>query len=259
LLHFVLLLIMVVTFPWIKSLRTKNDLLFPVILLSSVLIYSVTIKWQPWGSRLQLPIFLIGAPVIGFVTDKRKISNLLQWLFVLSFVLYSVPYLTLNSSRPLIPLFQKSSPFRVNTIKRFFSDHPNLYDEYSEIISPFYTESSILRTDRVKQYFSNNISNFEDYLKVMQVVNELNPNLVGLDLGSNDWEYPIWVLSGRHASRGFPEFIHIEVEDDSKNLENPSDQLPEYIITTRWDGSRFIEELDYQYLVDTTTIDLLAR
>jgi hypothetical protein len=42
---------------------------------------------------------------------------------------------------------------------------------------------------------------------------------VGLCLGYDDYEYPLFVLMGRHASRGTPKFRHVGVEDASKKKE----------------------------------------
>jgi hypothetical protein len=259
LLHFLLLSVIILVVPWIRD--TKNTLIYAYTgaIAISIFIFSLLLKWQPWGSRLQIPIFLLGAPLIGFVKDRIKGSRYLLLLGVISFSLYSVPYIMLNSTRPLVPIFRKDSPLRSNQVKRFFSNRPNLYDEYADIIAPFYKDLSVLWTDREILYFSSNMSIYQDYRLVMNAVNDLDEEGIGLHLGSNDWEYPIWVLAGRNASAGSPRFMHIAMDDISQNLTQDMNSLPRYIISTRMSNSGLIAGKEYEILIDTPSISLLKR
>lgn len=164
-----------------------------------------------------------------------------------------------NDTKPLVPFFKADSPLRTNYIRRIFSNHPYLYNQYSEIIDPFYKETSILYTERKDQYFSGNRKIEDDYNEVMHSVTALDVKVIGLELRSNNWEYPIWVFVDRHAEKGLPEFIHVAVDDISSTLEPVQEEWPEYIISTMGSNSFFVEELNYRYIVDTRLIDLLRR
>jgi len=256
--HFLLLTFALIFlfFSWNKNDPYLN--IYTISVLFSIILFSGLLKWQPWGTRLQLPIFSLGIPIFVVLVDRlRKFNSIIIILF-LGLTIYSLPYLFLNSTRPLVPLFSDSSSLRSNKIKQFFSDRPDLYDEYKEIISPLYKDVSVLRTDRSQQYFSSYSSIYQHYSVVMNAVNQLNEKVIGLELGSNDWEYPIWVFAGNNAIRRSPVFFHVGVENITKDLGLRFVNLPDYVISSKGDFSIFFKEMDYKIIVDTPTLDLLG-
>lgn len=56
---------------------------------------------------------------------------------------------------------------------------------------------------------------------------------VGLCLGYDDYEYPLFVLVGRHASRGIPRFRHVGVTDLSKMKEKQNLPPPVMVLATK--------------------------
>ena len=258
LLHFVLLSLFIIV-PFFG--RSKNRLIsqYAAGVLACIILYSLVFKWQPWGNRLQLPIFLLGAPLIGYGFDRLRKPKVVLLLFVLGFFSYSVPYLTMNSTRPLVPFFKKGSPLGSNQVRKFFSNRPELYKDYSELIAPFYKDQSVLRTDRQAQYFASNTSIYKDYQVVMAAVNQIESETIGLHLGTNHWEYPIWVLADRHASSGNPIFIHINVSTRSQSLIPENMNLPKYVISTRLLVDGNLDGSDYKVLIATPSIALLER
>jgi len=258
-LHVIFLIVGLFFYPWQKDVKRSGLSALLISMMLSTILFSMTIKWQPWGSRLLLPIFLLGSPLIGYLDDKNKFSKKFSVFLILSFSIFSIPYLTLNDSRPLVPLFREDSPFRTNYLRWNFSNHPYIYDQYSEVIAPFYMESSILYTERKDQYFSGNREIMDDYIEVMDAVNGLDVGVIGLELNSNNWEYPIWVFANRHAEKGLPEFIHVANDNLSSTLDPIREEWPEYVISTKRSNSFFTTDLKYQYIVDTRFIDLLQR
>lgn len=257
--HFILLTIalVILLISWKKNDPILN--IYAISVLFSIILFSGLLKWQPWGTRLQLPIFSLGIPILVYLVDRLRKSNTIIIVLFLVLTIYSLPYLFLNSTRPLVPLFSDSSSFRSNKINQFFSNRPDLYDEYKEIISPFYQDRSVLHTERQRMYFSSNKSLYQDYSSVMEIVNELDEGILGLHLGENDWEYPIWVLSNRLDSDGLPGFIHVGVENESRKLSIYPINAPKYILST--DYSSLSEEMDHPYeiILHTDSIDLLVR
>ena len=77
-------------------------------------------------------------------------------------------------------------------------------------------------------------------------------------LGSNDWEYPIWVLSGNHAGGGEIEFRHIAVEDISSNLQEELLAFPSLVLATR-EFDQTIAGVEYEIIFDTDSIDVLRK
>jgi len=256
--HFILLTISLVLLLVSWKRNAPNINVYVITLLLSIILFSGLFKWQPWGTRLELPIFSLGIPVIVYAVDRLRKSQTVILLLFIGLFIYSLPYLFLNRTRPLIPLFSDSSVLRSSKIKHFFSDRPNLYEDYKELISPFFQDSSVLRADRQKLYFSSNKRIYQDYLSVMEMVNELDEEYLGLHLGADDWEYPIWVLADRLDSRSKPGFIHVGVEDQSNILDRNPSIIPKYIISSDHKHLSEVMNKTYDILVDTESIDLLV-
>jgi hypothetical protein len=256
LLHFILLVGMILALPFFTTKEDRRVYLYLASLIFCILLYSVLLKWQPWGTRLQLAIFALAAPLFGYGMAKLKNGVAVGSLVGLILAVYSLPYLFLNSTRPLIPLFPKTSVLRSNRVKRFFSDHPDLYNEYAEIIAPFYKDISVLHTPRQRLYFSSNMSYYQDYIDVSRRILELDAGDIGLNLGANDWEYPLWVLTGRHFSEGFPHFVHVAVKDQSAALLPVSDTGPDYVVSSENADWEYLVRGDYKVILDTQSLDL---
>ena len=69
-LHLILIALAILILPWLKMDNKKELILFEVALLFSILLFSLVFKWQPWGGRLQTPIFLLGCSLSGYFIDK---------------------------------------------------------------------------------------------------------------------------------------------------------------------------------------------
>jgi hypothetical protein len=259
LVHFISLVIILLIIPLRWSTRDRGQIIWAFSVMLAIGLFSALLKWQPWGSRLQLPIFSLGAPLVGlFFKDSRRFGFFPLVLTSLLF-LSSLPFLFLNETRPLVPLFKDSSRMGPKNVRRFFSNRPSLYEEYAQIISPYYQDMSILSTDRQTLYFSGNMSIYEDYKTVMNQVNLLNEDQIGLYLGTNHWEYPIWVLADRLQGVGYPEFYHLGVENISQLLDNSLETDPEFVISTRMPIDGRIGEYFYELILDTPSIDLYKK
>jgi hypothetical protein len=201
---------------------------------------------------------MLGSPLIAILIDKtisskKLISSLLVVLF-----LFSVPFLLLNSTRPLVPFFEDDSVLYTNRVQKFFSNTPENYRIFSKIVAPFFKGRSVLHTDRKMLYFLSNFRTYYDYNRAMRVIRDENPLEVGLFLGSNDWEYPIWVFSGNHAGGGEIEFRHIAVEDISSNLQREQLAFPALVIATR-EFDQTINGIDYEIIFDSDSVDVLRK
>ncbi|MBI4396547.1 MAG: hypothetical protein HY548_05595, partial [Elusimicrobia bacterium] len=54
-----------------RKMTAARDLwLYGSALAGGFIIYSFVIRWQPWGSRLQLPLFVAACPVVGLVWEN---------------------------------------------------------------------------------------------------------------------------------------------------------------------------------------------
>ena len=159
--HFLLLsLSLLVIFTKRKSF-SREILYYSWCILGLIFIYSFFIAWQPWASRLHLPIFILASPIIaifftGVFMHRHKIIQRCCALFLIALSYASTPYLFSNSMKPL---------------------------------------SKIFNTPRVEQYFAASSHLSLPYINAVNYLDAMNCENVGLSLGGDDYEYPLWAIS----------------------------------------------------------------
>ena len=133
--------------------------------------FALFLKWQPSGSRLHLPAFILWAPIISFsVEHVKKKKAIILILISASLICSGVPYVFRNSGRKL----------------------------YS------HKKSTVFNTPRLEQYFAYNRDYIDSYRGAVRYVKNQSCSQIGLVLGYNTWEYPFWVLMRQeNPYRGF--------------------------------------------------------
>ena len=267
LLHFLLLSISIFIIPWLKNKqpRTINSLLISSIL--SIVLFSLLFKWQPWGGRLQTPIFLLGSVLIAYLIDKLTTKNLIPSFLIAGFFLISLPYLLLNTIRPVLPIWEddtvfyntRAKEFVYTRVIKFVNNRPNLQKSITPFASLFYEGRSVLHTERRELYFLGNFNDYYSYRSATKVIRDNDPHKIGLMMNSNDWEYPIWVLLRQPASKGPIEINHIHVKDISGRLESTQDQFPEYILATNDQYQDMIDLYGYELVYTSASIQVLIH
>ena len=183
--HFILIILSIILIS-IKLIKNKNGLnkttLYVLVILSQIILFSFFLKWQPWHTRLHTPVFILSIPLIciaasNFNTFQKGIQKLIPVLMIAAIFL-----VVFNYSRPYI-----SSSFT----------------------------SDISITDaRQKKYFANRLDVYSEYSTVIQKINNSKNQNIGLVLGGDDWEYPLF--SSSYQKNLNP--IHIKVPNMSKKL-----------------------------------------
>jgi hypothetical protein len=160
----------------IRALRRRPDLLvYAGALIAASLLFAVYLKWQPWHSRLHLPLFVLWSPFIAVIWGRyRWIAGIL--VVVLLFM--CVPWLVYNESRPLLGA------------------------------------DSVIVTSRTGQYFRNRMDLRGPYTAAMGRLRDAGCSKVGLWIDEDAWEYPVWVLAGQEGggAQGRIEHIHVKNE-----------------------------------------------
>lgn len=182
LLHLALILICIIIFISRKSLRKKSYIFaYLIATVSTFLIFCYLLKWQAWNSRLHLPLFVLMSPFVGVVLSKLKQQKIA--IFIVTFLLISsLPWVFFNRYRPIID------------------------------------SNNIFQTPRIEQYFSNRPFLKGTYTGAVEFLNSKKCSNVGLSMGNDPWEYPLWVLLQQNNQK-LLKIQHINVNNISANLE----------------------------------------
>lgn len=177
--HFWLFLIFFVLLFFFRDIRSTRILTYALCIIFSFILFCILLKWQPWHSRLHLPIFILAMPILGIVLIRFSRYGILYLLMVL-LIFSSIPYVINNAIRPLIGV------------------------------------DSILKKNRISQYFKNSPGRQIRYRATMELCKIYNCNQIGLICGANDWEYPLWVIG--NSSQDKVRIEHIGVGNISKKF-----------------------------------------
>jgi hypothetical protein len=137
--------------------RDPTLLAYVACLVGAALLFCLLLKWQPWHSRLQLPLFVLSAPVVALLLT-RHLSARPVLAIAATLVLAAMPWAVRNQSRPLLG------------------------------------EPSLLRMSTTEQLFFNRPDLRTPYVGAADVLIARGCGRVGLVIGGDDWEYPFWVL-----------------------------------------------------------------
>jgi hypothetical protein len=175
-----------------KSIRTSCPDILPYLLsvVAGFLLFCIFLRWQPWHSRLHLPLFVLGAPIAGYVLERLRLQGMA--IALASFLLIAAfPWALRNYSRPLVPyigFFHNQSPYPL----------------------------TIISTDRYPLYFLSRPYLWKSYLNASHAIQATGARNIGLKFRQDDWEYPLWVLLKDNGSEFRIE--HIDVENPSQRL-----------------------------------------
>ncbi len=137
---------------------------YAIAVVVGFVLFSILYKWLVFGSRLQLPAFVLAAPLWG-VALERRFRPIVAAGIALALVLLAWPWLLSVRSRPLVS--QADS-----------------------------TVGSVLLESRLALYFANAAYLRDPLLSVGGMVREAGCSVVGIALSGNAPEYLLWVVMG---------------------------------------------------------------
>ena len=133
--------------------------------------FVLMIKWQLWVNRFHVPLFMLAAPLIGLVAEKMR---RVMVPFALVAVLYGIAVILCN------------------------------------VRHPFWGEINIF-SDRMAQIFVERTFLAKPYLLAVDGLQQVGCHDVGLVMGVDDWEYPLWALTRKEKIV----FRHLDVKGHS--------------------------------------------
>ncbi|MAG37446.1 MAG: hypothetical protein CL878_14520 [Dehalococcoidia bacterium] len=189
-LHLLLLLCALALICLRDDLRRSPVLIYAGALVVGFLLFCLTLKWQPWHSRLHLPLFVLWAPAVSIALSRLS----LRWI---------------GQGTATVLLFAALVLIGYNETR------------------PLYGPRSILYTERADQYFATRPFG-DDYRDAVRYLGEQQYQHIGLVLGTNAWEYPYWALQRGNADDA-ARLEHVLVSNVSSRLATQRAQ-PEAIV-----------------------------
>jgi hypothetical protein len=163
-----------------KGLEYKFNYLYVlgIITVLQSIIFSLLIRWQPWGNRLLLTNIVFITLFFSTIIAKHYSIMFLR-ILSFSFVILSSFWVLHNPTRSL---------FESN---------------YLCSVSSIMCEGNSYKKERAEEYFLNNPVIFTEYQDVSTIINSKTPQYVEIVQGVNDYEFPLWVLTKFKVS-----FVH---------------------------------------------------
>lgn len=173
----------------------KLQILYLLCVMCGFVNYSLILKWQPWGSRLLLPFFmLVNVSIASFFTSIRN-TKYVKMIFIIM-ILYSIPFLIMNRSRPIFE--QTKSEYGIRSFHFF----------------------PVINSSRNELYFKNKPGDFNGYHSISIAVRDFGCQSLELILSGDDWEYPL------HKFINFNGAAPITIYHG--NVQNISRKIPNY-------------------------------
>jgi hypothetical protein len=174
--HFLLTVLVVLLVAFAPPLPVHRA--YSWALMAAFLLFCAYLRWQPWHTRLHLPLFVLAAPLVSVLLCSRlppRGSGAVGALLVL----WALPLVLMN---PTSPLLGPRSVFRVARQAQYFRNWPDLESPYR---------------------------------RAVRTVTAANCTDVGL-YEDVRWEYPLWPLFRAQASHVRIE--HVGVTNASGSL-----------------------------------------
>ncbi|MCC6758213.1 MAG: glycosyltransferase family 39 protein [Candidatus Omnitrophica bacterium] len=190
---------------------------YSLAVIASFLLFCILLKWQLFHSRLQLPLFLLSVPIVAWVLEKVRPRFFIP-LLAIFLVLSSLPPLFCNERHPLVG------------------------------------KKNVFNMPRAEQYFSYRKFMALPYLVAVKYTASRPASDVGLLLGGDDWEYPLWILLKK--DRPDIKIRHVGVNNVSRSLTGSNDGSVSLIISEladppdhlTFDGKVYLKRQQFSFM-----------
>lgn len=191
----------------------------------SMVLFSYFLKWQPSGGLLQIPFFILFAPLLSVLLDWARKTEIETVLAVVLLV-YAMPWLFQTAERPVIPADNRT---------------------YS---------ISVFNENQQRLYFATNPEDYKTYWAVTNDLRARGLTRIGLHLAADSEEYPLWAMLGAPAADFKMEWVDVETPS-AKYLDLSFD--PDAIICEYCSPQVIARYAEDYHHVPYETMDLFVR
>lgn len=127
-LHLLLLAIAIGISLWSGVRGSGRSLaIYSVGLVASFLFFSALVRWAQWSSRYQMPLFVLGAGLVGVVLE-RYFNKRITHAFLILLVLAGISFALLNRTRSLVPWNRVADVYHPRDRLYFSDQHESIAD-----------------------------------------------------------------------------------------------------------------------------------
>jgi hypothetical protein len=191
-----------------RSAEKKPLAITALAVVSGFLVFCLVLKWQPWASRLQLPLFMLSVPLIAAML--ARLGSRATSIAALACAAGTLPFLLCGEPRPAL------SVFTLDRREQYFANR-------SDLAQPLAEAAQILREAGAAEVGLDLSTDYKYYK-------------------AGDWDYAMWI-SLKQDFAAVPRVRHVGVENVSARLR--TEAAPEWVISTKEsdtiDGQRYAE------------------
>ncbi len=148
--------------------------LFSGGLVLAFLLFAAYLRWQPWHSRLELPLLVLSAPLIGTVF-ARFFNAGVAGVVGAALLVAAVPWVIDNQTRPMVGF---ALPTAISAQPRYLP-----------------VGETIFNVPRTDLYFAKQQTLEAPYVNATAQASQMGCHDIALWSGPADWEYPFWALA----------------------------------------------------------------
>ena len=220
-----------------KNVPNRRKIFFYWLgLIISFLAYSFLFKWQPWGNRLLLPLFILsmlGGTFALFQCIKN--SSLGLHVVIVFLIMYAIPSVYLNRNKPMFDVYQMRSilnkPKGMITNAQFNAQSEKIKEELLTYYSfnqdvylinqkltkidnerlfklqdslLFFEDEkiSIFKKSREENYFINQPYLYPMFTSIFSAIPQ-EKNRLALYITGDAYEYPLWIFARKKFGNNF--------------------------------------------------------
>jgi hypothetical protein len=149
--------------------------------LAGVVVFAAVLRWGLWQTRFHLTAFALAAPIVATAWPQPWSHSRRAVALLLLLGLSSLPVLMFNQSSELVPL---SAAVQRSAIAAFRIQNGPL--------QPLRDRACYLAQSPMERLFVHKSPLLGPYQSAIESIARSNASQVGLILGGDSWEYPVW-------------------------------------------------------------------